>query len=81
MADVTGRTYERVADPLNAQLRGAALFAGIGLGELHRDELRHLTPLDGVFEPEAGNREVYDRIFAEFPKLYKAQKGMFGRLN
>jgi xylulokinase len=81
MADVTGRTYERVADPLNAQLRGAALFAGIGMGVLRPDELRHLTPLDGVFEPDAGNREVYDRLFAEFPGLYKTQKGMFGRLN
>lgn len=32
IADVCGRTCERVADPLNAQLRGAALFAGIGMG-------------------------------------------------
>ncbi|WP_125079293.1 xylulokinase [Mycobacterium sp. P7213] len=81
IADVTGRTCERVADPMNAQLRGAALFAGIGMGELDRDALRDLIPLDGVFEPVAANREVYDRLFAEFPGLYKAQKGMFGRLN
>ena len=78
---MTGRTCERVADPLNAQLRGAALFAGIGMGELDRDSLRELIPLDGVFEPDAANRAVYDRLFAEFPRLYKAQKGMFGRLS
>lgn len=81
IADVSGRTCERVADPLNAQLRGAALFAGIGMGELDRDELRDLIPLDGVFEPTAANRAVYDRLFAEFPGLYKTQKGMFARLN
>lgn len=81
IADVCDRTCERVADPLNAQLRGAALFAGIGMGELRRDELRDLIPLDGIFEPVAGNRRVYDRLFAEFPGLYKAQKGMFSRLN
>jgi xylulokinase len=81
IADVCGRTCERVADPLNAQLRGAALFAGIGMGELDRDELRDLIPLDGVFEPIAGNRAVYDRLFAEFPGLYKTQKPMFARLN
>lgn len=80
IADVSGRTCERVADPLNAQLRGAALFAGIGMGELDRDELRDLIPLDGVFEPVAANRAVYDRLFAEFPGLYKTQKGMFARL-
>lgn len=81
IADVSGRTCERVADPLNAQLRGAALFAGIGIGEVDRDELRELVPLDGVFEPDDGNREVYERLFAEFPRLYKAQKGMFARLS
>lgn len=81
VADVCGRTCERVADPLNAQLRGAALFAGIGMGELHRDELHDLIPLDGVFEPNAAHRAVYDRLFAEFPRLYKAQKGIFARLN
>ncbi|MGV0697103.1 xylulokinase [Mycolicibacter sinensis] len=81
IADVCGRTCERVADPLNAQLRGAALFAGIGMGELDRDELHDLIPLDGVFEPDAGNRAAYDRLFAEFPRLYKTQKGMFARLS
>ena len=81
VADVCGRTCERVADPLNAQLRGAALFAGIGIGALDRDELHDLIPLDGVFEPVAAHRQVYDRIFAEFPGLYTAQRGMFARLN
>jgi xylulokinase len=81
MADVCGRTLERVADPLNAQLRGAALFAGLGMGELDRAELRDLIPVDGVFRPAAELRAVYDRLFAEFPGLYKAQKGMFARLN
>lgn len=47
---------------------------------MERDELRDLIPLDGVFEPIAANRAVYDRLFAEFPGLYKTQKGMFARL-
>lgn len=81
IADVLGRTCERVADPLNAQLRGAAMLAGLGMGELHPDELRGLIPLDGVFTPDPANRAVYDRLFAEFPGLYSAQKGMFARLN
>jgi xylulokinase len=81
MADVCGRTCERVADPLNAQLRGAALFAGLGIGELKRTALRELIPIDRVFEPIAEHRRVYDRLFAEFPRLYRAQKPMFARLN
>ncbi len=43
--------------------------------------MRASYALPGVFEPVAANHEVYDRLFAEFPGLYKAQKGMFGRLN
>ncbi|MEO8816153.1 MAG: FGGY-family carbohydrate kinase [Mycobacterium sp.] len=80
IADVCDRTLERVADPLNAQLRGAALFAAIGMGELDRGELRDLVRLDGVFTPITEHRVVYDRLFAEFPGLYRAQKGMFARL-
>ena len=78
----------RLARPAPGSLGGLWLLAapmlvlaGIGMGELDRDELRDLIPLDGVFEPVAANHEVYDRLFAEFPGLYKAQKGMFGRLN
>ncbi|HEU0192340.1 MAG TPA: FGGY-family carbohydrate kinase [Mycobacterium sp.] len=81
MADVFDRTVERVADPLNAQLRGAALFAGIGMGELRRDELRDLIPVDSTFRPNQANRTAYDQRYAEFPRLYKAQKSMFARLN
>lgn len=81
MADVCDRTLERVADPLNAQLRGAALFAGLGLGELRRDELHDLVPIDGVFTPTPAHRRTYDRLFAEFPGRYHAQKAMFARLN
>ena len=41
-ADVLGRTVERVADPVPANLRGAALLAGLALGDLAPDEVRSL---------------------------------------
>jgi xylulokinase len=81
MADVLDRKIERVAQPLHANLRGAAIFAGIALGEVRTQEVRSLVDVDGVFRPDPSNRAVYNRLFAEFPKLYKAQKGMFARLN
>jgi len=80
-ADVMDRTIERVAEPMHANLRGAALFAALGLGAIHRDEIRSLVPVDRVFEPDPGTREAYDRLYAEFPGLYKAQRKMFARLN
>ena len=80
-ADVLDRTIERVEDPVDANLRGAALFAGLALGAVRPDEVRGLVPVDAVFRPDPAHRPTYDRLYAEFPKLYKAQKGMFRRLN
>ena len=80
-ADVMDRTIERVADPLHTGIRGAALLAGLTLGRVRPGELRELIVIDRTFTPNPANRAVYDRLFAEFPGLYKAQKGMFARLN
>jgi xylulokinase len=80
-ADVMDRTIERVADPVHTNLRGAALLAALALGALRREEVRDLVAVDRVFEPDPRNRAVYDRLYAEFPRLYRAQKRMFARLN
>ena len=80
-ADVMDRTIERVADPMHANLRGAALFAAIAVGAVRREEVRGLVPVDRVFEPNPANRTTYDRLYKEFPGLYKAQRKMFARLN
>ena len=80
-ADVMDRRIERVADPMHANLRGAALFAALALGAVSRDEVRALVPVDRVFEPNQANRATYDRLYKEFPGLYKAQRKMFARLN
>ncbi len=81
MADVTDRRIERVAEPLHANLRGAALFAGLALDAVAPEEIRGLVDVDATFVPNPENRAVYDRLFAEFAKLYKANKAMFARLN
>ena len=55
-ADALGRTIERVRDPMHAQLRGAALLAGIALGALSFDDVSQRVPVDGAFtarQPEA----------------------------
>ena len=70
-----------MADPLLCGLRGTALAAGMALGDVARDELRDLVPLAGTFTPDPANRDVYDRLLAEFPGLYKSQRKMFHRLN
>jgi xylulokinase len=80
-ADVMDRAIERVHEPLQAGIRGAAIFAGLTLGAVEPSEVRQLVTVDATFTPDPANRAVYDRLYDEFPKLYKAQKGMFARLN
>ena len=80
-ADVMGRTIERVTEPLHANLRGAALFAALALGEVAPDEIGSLVPVDMRFEPDPERTVTYDRLYDEFPKLYGSQKAMFARLN
>jgi xylulokinase len=80
-ADVLGREVHRVADPLHANLRGAALWAGVALGQIAFADVLELVPVDRRFVPEASAQKVYERIYGEFPKLYRSQKPMFTRLN
>jgi xylulokinase len=80
-ADVMQRTIERPAEPLHTNLRGAALIAAMALGAVRDDEVRDLVPAERVFTPDAANRAVYDRLYAEFPRLYRSQRSMFARLN
>ena len=69
------------AEPVLTGLRGCGLWAGTALGAVTREEVRDLVPVDTTFLPNATGRATYDRLFAEFPRLYKAQRRMFHRLN
>jgi xylulokinase len=80
-ADVMDRTIERIAQPYFAQLKGAAIFAGLALGAVAPEEVRALVDVDRTFTPDPATRAVYDELYAEFPGLYKGQKDMFKRLN
>ncbi len=81
VADVCDRTLQRVGDPLVSGLRGAALSAALALGEASPHQVRDLVPVDAEFRPDPVHRATYDRLFAEFPRLHRAQRRMFSRLN
>jgi xylulokinase len=77
-ADVRGRTVERVEDPINATLRGQAVFAALSLGAVRREDVR--IRVDRVFRPGASAGAEYARLYREFPGLYRSQRRMFRRL-
>jgi xylulokinase len=80
-ADVLGREIEQVADAMHANLRGAAILAGLALGHLDAANADDLCPVAATFTPDPARSARYDRLYGEFPGLYRMQKKLFARLN
>ncbi len=81
IADVLDRPVERVADPVHANLRGAALLAGVALGRVELAELRSLVRVAETHRPDPANRATYDELHRAFRSIYGAQRRVFARRN
>ncbi len=80
-ADVLDRPIRRVAEPQHANARGAAFVASIALGHRTAEQLAERIEVEAEFTPDADARPVYDELYAEFRRLYKAHKPIHARLN
>jgi xylulokinase len=80
-ADVLNRTIKQVKDPIQANARGAAFIAAVGLGYLTWDQIPDLIQFSNTFKPNPENREVYDKLFNEFTNIYKIMRKTHKRLN
>ncbi|MFX1303965.1 MAG: FGGY-family carbohydrate kinase [Promethearchaeota archaeon] len=80
-ADVLNRTVKQVKDPIQANARGAAFIASVGLGYLKWDEIHRCCEISNVFTPNPANRETYDRLFEEYLNIYKIMRKTYKRLN
>ncbi len=80
-ADVLGREIRAAADPVHANVRGAAFLAGLALGELTVEEIPARVAIAATYTPDPANAGVYDDLYAAFVKLYKATKPIYARLN
>jgi xylulokinase len=80
MADVLGRTVQRVGDPVHAGVRGAGLLGWLALGELAAEDLGGRATVAAVHEPRSEHARTYDKLFAAFRDLYKANRRLRGRL-
>jgi xylulokinase len=80
-ADVMGRSIRRVKDPIQANARGAAFIASVGLNRIAFDDIPRLIEYDDVFDPDVTSRAVYDELFAAFLEIYRKNRSIFGRLN
>lgn len=81
ISDVLDRQVRRMAQPRQANTRGAALLAAVALGEITVRDIPALVETDRTFTPNAANRALYDARFDDFRGFYKANRKMFKRLN
>ncbi len=80
-ADILDRRIERVADPMYANLRGAAFFAAMSLGRLELADVTSRVGVTATFEPEGDARKVYEPMYREYRRLYQRLHGVYARLN
>ncbi len=80
-ADVLGREIRQVAEPVLANVRGAALITLVALGRITVDQIPGRVEIRRAFSPDPANASEYDTLFREFVALYKQTKGIFKRLN
>jgi len=82
MADVTGKSIETIETPQDAGALGAAVICGVGLGVIPSfDQARDFIPVKKTYQPRPEYRDVYDKGFEIFKKLYDQNKALFRKLN
>ena len=81
MADILDRPIDQVAEPQLANVRGAALLAGVALGAITWEQIPELVAVERRYEPDPANRELYDRAYAALLAHYKGNRGLYRRLN
>lgn len=80
-ADVLDRNINQMADPRQANVRGAALIAAVALGRSGVGDVAAEVPVQRTFRPDPQNRRIYDGLYEQFTALYKAHKPIHAKLD
>lgn len=82
LADITGRTIETVNNSQEVGAIGTALVVAAGIKGCDVLKLsRQLVKANHTYFPNPENKEVYERNYRVFKKLYKANAKYFKKLN
>ena len=81
MADVLDRKIQQAQDPIQANVKGAALLAAAALGYITYDAIPGFVQVARTYSPNPDNRKIYDELFREFLNIYKVNKKIYARLN
>ena len=80
-ADVLDVEVRQVGDPIQANARGAAFVAAVGLGEIDFADVPALVEIKRCYAPNPQHRALYDERFKAFVQVYRRMSGVYKRLN
>ena len=80
-ADVLNRRVMRVRDPIEANCRGAAFIAAVGLGRITFDDIPDLIEHEMIFDPDPKQHRCYECLYDAFLDIYRKNRGIYRRLN
>lgn len=80
-ADVLNRPIRQVRDPIEVNVRGAALLASVALGYLSYEDIAARVPIAAMYHPNPDHRKIYDELFGEFVAIYESNRKIYARLN
>ena len=82
LADITGRRIETVDHTQEAGAVGTALVVAAGIRGVDVLELAgELVKVTHTYDPDPRNKEVYERNYKVFKKLYKTNASNFRKIN
>jgi len=81
LADVFNRRIRQAKDPIEVNVRGAALLASAALGQIRYEDISARVPFAKTYEPDPDHTEIYDKLFGEFVSIYEGNKKIYARLN
>jgi xylulokinase len=82
LADITGRTIETMHNSQEIGAVGTALLVAAGIKKVDVTDLsRQLVKASHAYTPNPAHRDVYERNYRVFKKLYKSNAANFRALN
>ena len=81
LADVTGIPIRQPEAPIQANARGAAYIAGVGIGALRFDDIGKLQRTHRVYEPGTAHRALYDERYGTFREVHRRLAPLYRRIN
>ncbi|TXT63921.1 MAG: Xylulose kinase [Promethearchaeota archaeon] len=80
-ADILDRKIRQVKNPIQANARGAAFIAAVGLGYTKWEHIPKHIEFSKIFTPNPDNRTLYDKLFKEYVNIYDAVGDIYERIN